>query len=147
MWTTEGGTSTGAPLNPEAVLVTGYNTSSVDINMNNNTFDNGARPRSVSGSGSYTPSYEMTLAFPMLDGKPATGTGASTKYPYTMSTFYKNRDPRFNATIAYNGATWGSVMNGTRLWTYYYYSAASGTTNKTTEATAASNTGFYLRKG
>ncbi|WP_293742100.1 RagB/SusD family nutrient uptake outer membrane protein [uncultured Pedobacter sp.] len=147
MWTTEGGTSNGAPANPEAVLVTGFNTSSVDINANNNSFDNSARPRSVSGNGSFTPSYEMSLAFPMLDGKPASGPGASTKYPYAMSTFYKNRDPRFYATIAYNGGTWGNVMNGARLWTYYYYSAATGTTNKTTEATAASNTGFYLRKG
>lgn len=147
MWTTEGGTSTGAPANPEAVLVTGYNNSTVDNTANNNTFDNGARPRSVSGGGSYTPSYEMSLAFPMADGKPSTGTNASTKYPYALSTFYKNRDPRFYQTIAYNGAVWGSVLNSARVWTYYYYDKANASTNKTTEATAASNTGFYLRKG
>jgi hypothetical protein len=138
MWTTEGAANT------EAVLVTGYNNSSVDANANNNTYDNGARPRSVSGSGSYTPTYEMSLAFPMADGKPA---NVSSKYPYSMATFYKNRDPRFYTTLAYNGGTWGSVLGGNRLWTYYYFTATSGTANKTTEAVAASNTGFYLRKG
>lgn len=138
MWTTEGAANT------EAVLVTGYNNSSVDANANNNTFDNGARPKSVSGGGSFTPTYEMSLAFPMADGKPA---NTSSKYPYSMATFYKNRDPRFYTTLAYNGGTWGSVLGGNRLWTYYYYTATSGNANKTTEAVAASNTGFYLRKG
>ena len=140
MWTTEGAANT------EAVLVTGYNNSTVDANANNNTYDNGARPKSVSGGGSYTPTYEMSLAFPMADGK-AYDDKTSKYYPYSMATFYKNRDPRFYTTLAYNGGTWGSTLGGTRLWTYYYYTSTSGIANKTTEASAASNTGFYLRKG
>jgi hypothetical protein len=146
MWTVDGAKADGSPNNPEAVLATEYNNVSTDAGANNNTYDNGARPKSVSGGGSYNPSYEMSLAFPMLDGKPATGANASVKYPYNLSTFYKNRDPRFYTTIAYNGGTWGSVMNGSRLWTYYYYTNTAGTANKSTESTA-SNTGFYLRKG
>ncbi|RNL52205.1 RagB/SusD family nutrient uptake outer membrane protein [Pedobacter jejuensis] len=146
MWTLDGANEGGIPLNPESVFVTAYNTTSADAAANSNTYDNGARPRSVSGGGSFNPSYEMSLAFPMADGKPAAGTGASTKYPYALSSFYKNRDPRFYQTIAYNGATWGSVMGSSRLWTYFFFTNAAGTTNKSTEATA-SNTGFYLRKG
>ncbi|MDQ8051734.1 MAG: RagB/SusD family nutrient uptake outer membrane protein [Pedobacter sp.] len=141
MWTTDGANEGGIPKNPEAVLATEYNNASSDNGANNNTYDNGARPKSVSGGGSYNPSYEMSLAYPMADGKPATAANG-----YTLATFYKNRDPRFYATIAYNGGTWGNVMNGSRLWTYYYYTNAGGTTNKSTESTA-SNTGFYLRKG
>ncbi|KQS35725.1 RagB/SusD family nutrient uptake outer membrane protein [Pedobacter sp. Leaf194] len=146
MWTLDGANEGGIPKNPEAVLVTEYNTATADAAANSNTYDNGARPRSVSGGGSYTPSYEMSLAFPMADGKPATGTGASTKYPYALTTFYKNRDPRFYQTVAYNGGTWGSVLGSSRLWTYFYFTNSAGTTNKSTESTA-SNTGFYLRKG
>lgn len=146
MWVVDGANEGGIPKNPEAVLATEYNSSSSDNGANNNTYDNAARPRSVSGGGSYTPSYEMSVAFPMADGKPATGANASAKYPYSLSSFYKNRDPRFYQTLAYNGAAWGSVMNGSRLWTYYYFTASSGTANKSTESTA-SNTGFYLRKG
>jgi len=73
----------------------------------------------------------------MKDGK---APGTSTTYPYYDSLYYKNRDPRFDATIAYNGAIWPlDGITTKKIWTYYETSAAS------TEATA-SNTGFYCRK-
>jgi hypothetical protein len=78
----------------------------------------------------------MVKAFPMLDGKKP---GESTKYTYSDQLFYKNRDPRFDKTIAYNGANW--PINGNtayKVWTYFV-------NNKTVEA-KASNTGFYTRK-
>lgn len=123
--------------NPEAIFVTGFNTSSGDQAKKNNGYDNSTRPKYAgTGGGSNQPSWEMVKAYPMLDGKKA---GESTKYTYTDQLFYKNRDPRFDKTIAYNGATW--PLNGNanyKLWTYY----AAG---KTVESTA-SNTGFYTRK-
>lgn len=123
--------------NPEAVFLTGFNTSTGDQTKKNNGYDNSTRPSYTgTGGGSNQPSWEMVKAFPMLDGKKP---GESTKYTYTDQLFYKNRDPRFDKTIAYNGATW--ALNGNtayKLWTYY----AAG---KTVE-TKASNTGFYTRK-
>ncbi len=123
--------------NPEAVFLTGFNTSTGDQTRKNNGYDNSTRP-SYAGTagGSNQPSWEMVKAFPMKDGKKA---GESTKYTYSDQLFYKNRDPRFDKTIAYNGVNW--PLNGNtsyKLWTYF----AAG---KTVE-TRASNTGFYTRK-
>ncbi len=130
MWFTEVG-------NPEAVMVTGYNTATGDQAKRNNGYDNSTRPSYTgTGGGSNQPSWELAAAYPMKDGKKA---GVSTNYPYSDQTFYKNRDPRFNYTIGYNGATWPLNGNATyRLWTYF----AGG---KSVEQ-KASNTGFYLRK-
>ncbi|WP_280640615.1 RagB/SusD family nutrient uptake outer membrane protein [Hymenobacter volaticus] len=87
--------------NPEAVLVTSYNTALGTQNKKSNEYDNGTRP-SYTGTrgGSNRPTWDLVQAFPMLDGKKR---GESTKYPYSQQLFYKNRDPRFNKTIAYNG--------------------------------------------
>lgn len=141
MWTTEGGKSDGGPQNPEAVLVTEYNTSTTDNGANSNTYDNGSRPKYLGTSGgSNQPTYDETLAFPMADGKPI----GSSKYSYSLQTFYKNRDPRFYQTIAYNGCNWPLLGNSTyRLWTYYYYKS-DGKTYST--ESSASTSGFYLRK-
>ncbi|GGF11558.1 RagB/SusD family nutrient uptake outer membrane protein [Hymenobacter cavernae] len=123
--------------NPEAVMITGFNTATGDQSKKSNSYDNGARPSYTgTGGGSWQPTWEMVKAFPMLDGKKP---GESTKYSYSDQLFYKNRDPRFGKTIAYNGATW--PLNGNtsyKVWTYF----AGG---KTVEA-RASNTGFYTRK-
>ncbi|MFC7667686.1 RagB/SusD family nutrient uptake outer membrane protein [Hymenobacter humi] len=123
--------------NPEAVFVTGYNNVTGDQVRRNNQYDNATRPSYTgTGGGSNQPTWEMVKAFPMLDGKKA---GESTKYPYSDQLFYKNRDPRFDKTIGYNGATW--PLNGNtayKLWTYY-----KGTTSVENKAT---NTGFYTRK-
>ncbi|MVM30332.1 RagB/SusD family nutrient uptake outer membrane protein [Spirosoma sp. HMF4905] len=123
--------------NPEAVFITGYNTATGDQTKKNNGYDNSTRPSYAgTGGGSNQPSWEMVKAFPMLDGKKA---GESTKYTYSDQLFYKNRDPRFDKTIAYNGATW--PLNGNtayKLWTYFVG-------GKTVES-KATNTGFYARK-
>ena len=123
--------------NPEAVLLTGYNTATGTQTLKNNGYDNGTRPSYTgTGGGANQPTWEMVKAFPMLDGKKP---GESTKYAYTDQLFYKNRDPRFDKTIAYNGVNWPlNGVTGYKLWTYY----AGG---KTVEQ-KASNTGFYTRK-
>ncbi|GAB3838127.1 RagB/SusD family nutrient uptake outer membrane protein [Hymenobacter jeollabukensis] len=126
--------------NVEAVLVTNYNTTANGTqNAKNNQYDNATRPSYTgTGGGSNRPTWDLVKAYPMLDGKKP---GESTKYPYNLQQFYKNRDPRFDKTIAYNGATW--PLNGNtnyKLWTYL-----RGTT--TVEATSnPTPTSFYLRK-
>jgi hypothetical protein len=124
--------------NPEAVMVTGYNTSSGNQTQKNNQYDNSTRPAYTgTNGGSNVPTWEMVQAYPMLDGKKP---GVSTKYTYNMQLFYKNRDPRFDKTIAYNGCTWPLNGNTTyRLWTYL-----KGTTS--VEPSKPSNTSFYTRK-
>jgi hypothetical protein len=124
--------------NPEAVMVTGFNTATGNQTQKNNTYDNNTRPAYTgTNGGSNVPTWEMVQAYPMLDGKKP---GVSTKYPYTMQQFYKNRDPRFDKTIAYNGCTWPLNGNTTyRLWTYL-----KGTTS--VEPSKPTNTSFYTRK-
>jgi hypothetical protein len=74
----------------------------------------------------------------MKDGKmPGDVTSA---YTYNDTFYYKNRDPRFYSTIAYNGCVWPLDGNtNLKIWTYYE------TNSKSTES-KASNTGFYCRK-
>ena len=124
--------------NPEAVMVTGYNTSSGDQTKKNNGYDNSTRPAYTGTSGgSNLPTWNFVQTYPMLDGKLP---GASTKYTYNAQLYYKNRDPRFDKTIAYNGCTWPLNGNtGYRLWTYQV-----GTTS--VEPSKPSNTSFYCRK-
>jgi len=125
--------------NPEAVLVTGYNTATGDQTKKNNQYDNSTRPAYTgTNGGSNLPTWEMVQAYPMLDGKKPGD--ATSKYTYSMQQFYKNRDPRFDKTIAYNGCTWPLNGNtGYRLWTYQV-----GTTS--VETSKPSNTSFYTRK-
>ncbi|SFH24315.1 Starch-binding associating with outer membrane [Pedobacter insulae] len=130
--------------NPEAVLITGYNTKNGDVSKKNNTYDLQTRPTYLSSGngGSNAPTWDFVSDYPMKDGKKP---GVSTTYPYDVKLFYKNRDPRFDQTIAYNGATWPILGNANyRLWTYYT-STNNGSTWTSFE-TNASNTGFYLRK-
>jgi hypothetical protein len=149
MWTTEGSPSTStsvmAPVNPEAVMVTEYNTATDDASRNSNTYSLSCEPKSLGGSGSNTPTWDMVSAFPMADGKnPHDPTGKY--FPWDSVHYYNNRDPRFYQTIAYNGAVWPLQGNSNyRVWTYFYYNA-KGTGTTTTEPSGASATGFYLRK-
>lgn len=125
--------------NPEAVFVTGYNNATGDQIRKNNGYDNSTRPSiNGTGGGSNQPSKELIDAFPMKDGRKITE--ASAAFPYDAQLFYKNRDPRFDATIAYNGVVWPlNNVSGYKVWTYF----ESG---KSTEQGRASNTGFYCRK-
>lgn len=122
--------------NPEAVWSVGYNTSDADQQQKNDGWDNSTRPSYLgTDGGSNQPVTAIVDAFPMANGKdigdPASG--------YDSVLFYKNRGPRFYATIAYNGCTWPINGNSNyRLWTYYV--------DNTSVETKATNTGFYCRK-
>lgn len=86
---------------------------------------------SIGSTGGDRPTWDLVKAYPMRDGKPIAG------HPlYDTLSYWKNRDPRFYATIAYNGSVWElSRKTGRREWTY-----VGGETNNPTP------TGFYMRK-
>lgn len=130
--------------NPEAVFITGYNTTSNDQLKKNNTYDNSTRPTVAGGSGgSNQPGRMLVDAFPMKDGKAA----GFSDFPYDSQLFYKDRDPRFYKTIAYNGTTW--TLNATtynRFWSYFSSGSTYAPFTVNTSQTAATNTGFFCRK-
>ncbi|ACU59297.1 RagB/SusD family nutrient uptake outer membrane protein [Chitinophaga pinensis] len=100
------------------------------------TFDDAARPNSESngGGGSYQPTLELVNTYPTIDGLPITDPNSG----YDPVYYWKNRDPRFDATIAYNGCIWPlSNKTGRKQWNYV------GVTEDKNKPTA---TGFYCRK-
>lgn len=102
-------------------------------------YENSVRPFSEAdgGSSNNCPTWELVCAFPMNDGLPITN------HPnYDTTYFWKNRDPRFYETIAYNGCDWPLSGKSTRKqWDY----VGNGIEPPSPEL-GASNTGFYCRK-
>jgi starch-binding outer membrane protein, SusD/RagB family len=131
--------------NPEAVIVFGFNNITSDQTQKWNGWEQAARPREMNGAGSISPTKQMVDAFPMKDGKMP---GESATYNYTLNKFYKNRDPRFYKTFAYNGALWPMQGSpGFRIWTYRWFDkAADATPTRTTETKGANASGIYVMK-
>jgi hypothetical protein len=101
------------------------------------TFEDAARPNSESngGGGSYQPTLDLVNVFPMKSGLNVTDEDSG----YDSVYYWKNRDPRFDATIAYNGCVWAlSNKTGRKQWSY------TGVTDDKNKPTV---TGFYCRKG
>lgn len=101
--------------NTEAILV---RTASSTLERRGHDAEYRMRPSSEGGSPStlYMATKKMLDSYPMRDGS---ARGASTQFPYDDVIFWVNRDPRFEATIAYNGASWPlSGNNNRRQWTY-----------------------------
>ena len=120
--------------NKEAIFVTVF-----AKGLKTHGYENGVRPASVSNSKttSSNPTWDMVESYPMQDGKPAVG------HPdYDPETYWMNRDPRFYATIAYNGVEWkfnDDIRAGEpRQWAYLY--------NDQERNYGTTPTGFYLRK-
>ncbi|WP_158860210.1 RagB/SusD family nutrient uptake outer membrane protein [Lunatibacter salilacus] len=115
-------------MNREAIFVQRY-----EFPLNVHQWAAATRPldESQNATGGNWPTWEMVKSFPMVDGTPIEN------HPdYDEMFFWQNRDPRFQATIAYNGALWElSGKTGRRQWTY-----AGGEANNPTQ------TGFYTRK-
>ncbi len=119
----------------EAIFLTVYD----NINRTN-SYENSVRPRSESNDQTAVnnaPNWEFVKSFPMKDGK------SIINHPEYDSLYYwKNRDPRFYATIAYNGCKWElSGKKGRKQWTYTGNKTEPSSTTK-----GASPTGFYCRK-
>ncbi len=87
-----------------------------------------------SGSGSYQPTWNLVQAYVMKNGLPITDPASG----YNPVLFWQNRDPRFDASIAYNGVVWPlSAKTGRKQWNYL---------NVTEDNANQSKTGFYTRK-
>lgn len=101
--------------NTEALVVRSY---SPTVEKRNNNAEARSRPTSESGSPDdcYRTTVNLVRAYPMKDGMAVNTPG---KYVYDDVHFWINRDPRFYATIAYNGGEWKlSGKNGRRQWSY-----------------------------
>ncbi len=93
-------------------------------------------------TGSDNPSWNLVASYPMADGKPP---GTSAKYAYDLQTFWKNRDPRFAATIAYNGAVFPLGVSADRR--QYTDIQVGGLDDGFGPGEHYNRTGFYCRKG
>ena len=134
--------------NPEAVIVYGFNNTTSSNVLRNNGWEKAARSKTLGGSGAVGATKQIMDAFPMKDGL---APGVSTKYPYTLQTFYKNRDPRFNKTFIYSGQIWAHSEESTfKQFTYYWYKSApaNATVLPTgfTETAGTVNTNVYVGK-
>jgi hypothetical protein len=101
--------------NTEAILVRTYSNT---INARGHNGESRNRPTSEGGAYNqfYVPTIRMLDAYPMRDGKPR---GTSSTFPYNETLFWQNRDPRFEATFAYNGSVYPlSGMAARKQWTY-----------------------------
>lgn len=118
--------------NREILLVRKYNTSR-DLGTN---LEQVTRPRSETsnGGGSNQPTLNLVQSYLMNNGLPTSH--ASSNYNDTM--YWQNRDPRFAATIAYNGAAWPLSGKASRKqWTY---------TGVVEEPSGTIVTGFYCKR-
>jgi hypothetical protein len=84
------------------------------------------------GKGRTSPTQELVNSFPMLSGLAITDAASN----YDSNNPYDNRDPRFTATILYNGAPW---LNS-QVQTY------EGGPSKPNSALQQTQTGYYMRK-
>lgn len=130
--------------NREAIIVTPYLQS-----QRFHGYENSVRPSEITnntGRPSNLPSWDLVAAFPMKDGTLAysnTAQATNRLTNFTGSTdirrYYQNRDPRFYATIAFNGSYYPLEGNAQRRqWTY--------TGGEAVTSDRTSTTGFYTRK-
>ncbi|MES2773814.1 MAG: RagB/SusD family nutrient uptake outer membrane protein [Bacteroidota bacterium] len=116
----------------EVMMVRKYNTSR-DFGTNIEAI---VRPVSEApgASGSFQPTWNLVQAYTMSNGLPPTHASSG----YNANYYWQNRDPRFDATIAYNGVVWPLSGKATRRqWQY------NGVID---EASGTIVTGFYTRK-
>lgn len=116
----------------EILLVRKYNANR-DLG---NTVEQVTRPKSETdgASGSNQPTWNLVQAYPMANGLPITH--ASSGYDNIM--FWQNRDPRLEASIAYNGDPWPLSGKATRKqWTH---------TGVPDEPSGTIVTGFYCKR-
>ncbi|GAA3917349.1 RagB/SusD family nutrient uptake outer membrane protein [Chitinophaga oryziterrae] len=106
-------------------------------NSTNIETNNGPVGFQAGGSGNTSPTQELVNAFPMQNGLPVTdpASGYLASDPYSVLSAVK-RDPRFTATIFYNGANW---LNST----VQTYEGGQSKPNTSLQQTVS---GFYMRK-
>ena len=119
-------------MNCEDVMVKRYYATGENLGYSNN-WNAGTRPLSeaMNRTGKNHPTWNLVESYPMKDGKKV-----SESADYDETHFWRNRDPRFAASIAYNGCIWNlSGKLNRHQWTY-----------EGSEGSHTSLTGFYCRK-
>lgn len=87
--------------------------------------------------------WDLAEAYPMKDGKKA---GESSRYSYDIQTYWKNRDPRFDASQVWNGDLFElSGKAGRRQYTVFNISHLDDAFS--INVPGYLRTGFYPRKG
>lgn len=123
--------------NKEILISRKYNTNR-DLGHN---LESLVRPNSESngGGGSFRPTWNLVRKYTTNDGRPITAPGVAGVI-YNDTTFWLNRDPRFAASISYNGDTWAlSGKPGRRQWNHT--PVANEGSNE-----AGNTTGFYCKR-
>jgi hypothetical protein len=119
-------------MNKEDVMVHRYWSTGEGIGESNH-WNAGTRPLSqaINYAGYNHPTWNLVKMYPMKDGKSITESSE-----YDSIHFWRNRDPRFAKTIAYNGCVWElSGISGRYQWNYV---GAEGNYD--------TKTGFFCRK-
>lgn len=93
-------------------------------------------------TGGDNPIWELVSKYPMKDGK---APGSSEKYPFDIQTFWQNRDPRFDATIAYNGSILPLGVSADRR--QYTDIVVGGIDDGFGVGQIYNRSGFYTKKG
>ncbi len=129
-------------MNEEVVLA--YRYQEPDVTHN---WEAATRPLDDSQNitGFNQPTLEMVESYPMINGKPITDAGSG----YNPDAYWENRDPRFKASIAYNGCLWElSGKTGRKQWTFVGAENAAGSTGfYCRRAVNVSNTPYFADKG
>ena len=103
--------------------------------VDGNSWEENNYPPSLFGSGRTNPTQEMVNAFPMADGTPTPLSKIESSDPYS------GRDPRLSAFILYNGSQF--TVGDT---TITINTTAGSPDALGSDRTAATQTGYYLRK-
>lgn len=142
--------------NNEVLIVTPY-----FLDVKTHGFESSVCPPEItsnSGAASLCPSWDLVISFPMKDGSLAFKYNAANKNSRLFigngndaTKFYLNRDPRFYATIAFNGGYYQLEGNaGRRQWNFSCpQKIGTSTTTYYSENTTSekvTQTGFYCRK-
>lgn len=123
--------------NPEVILARYYNNTAGDYTTTNfeNTINRDLSPCSYSGWGFATPIQNLIDDYQMADG-----TAFDWNNPVEAAHPYANREPRFYATIFYDGAPYqGSTVDT-------YTGGKDSPSGATVEQGNATQTGYYVRK-
>ena len=103
------------------------------IGGNSSNYESRMFPPSVNGKGEINPSHNFVMAFPMLDGNPATeANGFDPQNPYA------NRDPRLAKYVVVNGDTYGGGTINTGF--------GGGIDRLDSIPQFSTTTGYYLKK-
>lgn len=91
-----------------------------------------------------TPTLGLLDAYPMRDGKKIDD--PTSAYTYDPLLVWQNRDPRFEATVVWNGASWPIDEPSPFKTSELYWSFQDNTTETETDDNGITFTGFQCRK-